>query len=347
MDKIAVIVPVYNVEKYLPRCIDSILKQTYYALEIVLVDDGSSDSSGKICDDYALTDNRIHLIHQDNQGLSAARNAGIDWTIQHNVAQYITFIDSDDWVEPDYVKELWQGIQYTGCVACITLKRCYETGYVEYATTRRRWHVLTPEEYLSTPISHNIVACAKLYRLSLFDGIRFPPGRQNEDVFTVYKLLCKCSTISFRRLPLYNYLARTGSIRQSQWSPQKLDLVMALEEQCNYFLQNGFLTAHKFARGRLMVAMMEMLPQLSHHDPERAEEFRQRIDAEQGKAPLSFWSNRDFYRLCGTRYYKLKWCIALLIDFLTSPRKSWLANECIPNIRNYISARNIANQKEP
>ena len=106
MPTISVIVPVYKVEKYIHRCVDSILSQTFTDFELILVDDGSPDNCGKICDEYAEKDIRIHVIHQENGGLSAARNAGIDWVFANSDSEWITFIDSDDWVHPEYLERL-------------------------------------------------------------------------------------------------------------------------------------------------------------------------------------------------------------------------------------------------
>ena len=108
---VSVIVPIYNVEKYLNRCVDSILKQTFTYFELILVDDGSPDNCGKICDKYAKKEDRVTVIHKQNGGLSDARNAGIEWTLQNSNSEWITFIDSDDWVHKDYLKLLYKVVK--------------------------------------------------------------------------------------------------------------------------------------------------------------------------------------------------------------------------------------------
>ena len=110
MPVISVIVPVYNVEKYLHRCVDSILAQTFTDFELILVDDGSPDNCGKICDEYAEKDSRIHVIHKVNGGLSDARNAGLDWAFANSNSEWVTFIDSDDWVDKYYLEYLYNSI---------------------------------------------------------------------------------------------------------------------------------------------------------------------------------------------------------------------------------------------
>ena len=112
---ISVIVPVYKVEKYIHRCVDSILAQTFTDFELILVDDGSPDNCGMICDEYALKDNRIHVIHKENGGLSDARNAGIDWAFEHSNSEWITFIDSDDWIHSRYLEKLYQTVNQFDC----------------------------------------------------------------------------------------------------------------------------------------------------------------------------------------------------------------------------------------
>ena len=111
---ISIIVPVYKVEKYIHRCVDSILAQTFTDFELILVDDGSPDNCGIICDEYALKDNRIHVIHKENGGLSDARNAGIDWAFENSNSEWITFIDSDDWVHPKCLEALVRAAQIYG-----------------------------------------------------------------------------------------------------------------------------------------------------------------------------------------------------------------------------------------
>ena len=113
MANISVIVPVYKVEEFLSRCVDSILCQSYPDFEVILVDDGSPDRCGQMCEDYARQDSRIHVIHQENGGLSAARNSGIDWAFAHSDSRWLAFVDSDDWVHPDFLKVLYETAEQT------------------------------------------------------------------------------------------------------------------------------------------------------------------------------------------------------------------------------------------
>ena len=135
MPKISVIVPVYNVEPYLHRCVDSILVQTHTDFELILVDDGSPDNCGVICDEYAQKDSRIHVIHQQNGGLSAARNAGIDWAFANSDSQWLSFIDSDDWVHPCFLEYLYRAVQETDAKVSACGIRKVE-GEVEFSDVR-------------------------------------------------------------------------------------------------------------------------------------------------------------------------------------------------------------------
>ena len=129
MVQVRVVIPVYRVEKYLKRCVDSVLHQTMENLKLYSVDDGSPDQCPAICDEYAQKDSRIHVIHQNNYGLSSARNAGIDYISRYD---YITFIDSDDWVDPRYLEVMWSSLQKTGCeVAICGHKKVFEQTLVE------------------------------------------------------------------------------------------------------------------------------------------------------------------------------------------------------------------------
>ena len=132
MQKISVIVPVYKVEKYIHRCVDSILGQTYADFELILVDDGSPDNCGAICDEYAAKDSRVVVIHQENGGLSAARNAGIDWAFANSDSQWISFVDSDDWIHPCFLERLWQAARtYRVSISCCKFQRVCEEMLME------------------------------------------------------------------------------------------------------------------------------------------------------------------------------------------------------------------------
>ena len=239
MPTISVIVPVYKVEKYIHRCVDSILGQTYTDFELILVDDGSPDNCGAICDEYAAKDSRVVVIHQENGGLSAARNAGIDWAFANSDSQWLSFIDSDDWVHPNYLKFLFQAtIEHNvDCAICEADKvsELQEDKYYEGESI-----LLAAEEAYSNYYEVTIVACAKLFKKKLFEYIRFPLGRLHEDAFTIYKILFEAGNIAICWDPIYFYFQNPDGIMNSRWTPKRLDEIEAHEEQISYLRGNKY-----------------------------------------------------------------------------------------------------------
>ncbi|MBQ2835562.1 MAG: glycosyltransferase family 2 protein [Clostridia bacterium] len=231
-DLISIIIPVYNVEKYLRNCIDSVLAQTYKNIEIILVDDGSPDTCPDICDEYAKKDSRIKVIHQENGGLSDARNTGIEAAN----GKYITFIDSDDDVSSEYIKYLYELLRKnntkmsiaTHTVVSNQKKTNWGNGYTE--------KVLTTEECLDRILcdkGFSISAWAKLYSKDLFNGVRFSIGKLNEDNGTTYKLILQCDKIAYGNKSIYNYYKRQNSITTSKFNLRKMDLVELTDKMCD------------------------------------------------------------------------------------------------------------------
>lgn len=188
---ISVVVPIYNVEKYLQKCIDSILAQTYRHLEIILVDDGSPDNCGAICDNYAQEDGRVLVIHKKNGGLSSARNAGLEIA----KGELIVFIDSDDWIDANYIEKLYDDISESGAdvavpAFCISFENgdCAVDSRVKEVTTYSKKEAL--EVFLFNGYLTPCVA-SKMWKKSLWQKIRCPEGKLFEDQYTTYKLLIR------------------------------------------------------------------------------------------------------------------------------------------------------------
>lgn len=235
MPQISVIVPVYKVEPYLRRCVDSILGQTFTDFELILVDDGSPDNCPAICDKYAEKDNRVHVIHQENGGLSAARNAGIDWAFANSNSQWLAFVDSDDWIYPRYLEILINAaLQFNVDVSiCGYADTAGETPFLdELLLTPKLWDV--EDYYIQHYINANI-AWTKLYRRSCFFNIRYPIGKIHEDEFTTYKILFTCKKVAVVSAALYYYFQNTCGITKSKWSSKRLDILDALEERLDFF----------------------------------------------------------------------------------------------------------------
>ena len=241
MAEISVIVPVYKVEAYLHRCVDSILAQSFPDFDLVLVDDGSPDGCGAICDGYARQDKRIHVIHQENGGLSAARNAGIDWAMANSGSQWLAFVDSDDWVHPNFLLRLYTIVQETGCL----LSTCgfFRTEGEDFpALSVPEYHALSADDYYCPEERRGevpAIACAKLYHKSLFNSLRFPVGKLHEDEFTTYLAVYRAGKVGVTREALYAYYQNPVGIMLSRWTPRRLDILEATENQIAFARENG------------------------------------------------------------------------------------------------------------
>lgn len=238
---VSIIVPVYRVEEYLRRCVDSILAQTYENLEIILVDDGSPDGCPEICDAYAGEDHRVKVIHQKNAGLSGARNAGID----EAKGEYLAFVDSDDYVAPDFIQAMYEALQKTGC-AIGQCRFSYVQGEPLTNEDNHSLHIYRGEslmEQLYGPeeeATYFVVAWNKLYRRELFEQIRYPEGRIHEDEATTYRLFHEGKKLAFLDRALYGYFTQnTGSIT-SGFSKKRLQWLQAHEERILFFKEKGY-----------------------------------------------------------------------------------------------------------
>ena len=227
--EVSVIVPIYRAEKYLPRCIESILSQTFTDFELILVDDGSPDRCPAISDEAAERDTRVRVIHQANQGLSAARNAGIEAA----QGEWLVFVDSDDYIAPHFCEKLYQTAQRTDadCVMC-SVQNVDESGKpIDSALMRVADEVKTGREVLRKigrdDVTPYLTAWNKLYRRKLFNTLRYPAGRQNEDVFVFAELFCQVQRAACVAEPLYFYRKRIGSIMNSVVTLRNLDEMWA------------------------------------------------------------------------------------------------------------------------
>ena len=235
MDLISVIVPVYKVEKYLDRCVQSIVDQTYRNLEIILVDDGSPDNCGSLCDAWAAKDSRIKVIHKENGGLSDARNAGMAIA----TGEYIAFVDSDDWIHPDYTQRLYESIERHGAQisACDFLMTGERTAFAELDAVESTCHTAAQAlEMLTNNRGYRAVAWNKLYSRSILEGEQYPVGRYHEDEFFTYRIIDKAQRLAYVDVPLYYYFQRPGSIMNSV-SIRHLDALDAYLERLELFRQ--------------------------------------------------------------------------------------------------------------
>ena len=240
MPEISVIVPVYKVEQFLHRCVESILRQSFYNFELILVDDGSPDSCGDICDAYAAKDNRIHVIHQKNGGLSAARNSGIDYVMAHSDSHWIAFVDSDDWVHPDFLKILYSTAQQTCCkISACGFFRTEGEPFPEVQDDSIL--CLSADDYYCGEIHGGVTAVAwnKLYHRSLFKELRYPIGKLHEDEFTTYLAVYQTGKVGVTPAQLYAYYQNPEGIMRSEWNPRRMHVLEAFEQQIAFARQHG------------------------------------------------------------------------------------------------------------
>ena len=239
MALISVIVPVYQVEAFLPRCVESILNQTFSDFELILVDDGSPDHCGSLCDTYAGQNAGVHVIHQENGGLSAARNAGIDWVFANSESQWMTFVDSDDWLHPQTLELLLHAAeaQHVNVSVCGFQETTGENPRMDpHASGAAVW---TPKDFYMDKIKNFTVAWGKLYHRSCFETIRYPAGKIHEDEFVTYRILFAQERLAVISQPLYAYFVNPTGITRKPWSAKRLHAWQAYEEQIRFFAELG------------------------------------------------------------------------------------------------------------
>ena len=233
---ISVIVPIFNVENYLGKCIQSICAQTYRNIEIILVDDGSTDRSGKICDEYAGKDPRIRVIHKPNGGLSDARNAGIEVA----VGKWFSFIDSDDFISQDTIEKLYQAAISNHCqISVCNMVRIFEDGETQpFYNPVQTTTVLDKAKRFDTLNQPSV--CNKLFDATLFEGVRFPKGKFYEDTFVYHILANRSSRIVLTGHDGYLYLSRRESILgQPRYTDRYFDMIEAVYERVTYLLAHN------------------------------------------------------------------------------------------------------------
>ena len=256
---VSVIVPLYNVEAYLPACLDSLRAQTHRDFEVILVDDGSGDGSGAICDAYAAKDERFCVLHQANAGVAAARNAGLD----RARGSHISFVDSDDEVSPRFLETLLAAdadvaqcgfaTERGGLAGAGAPAGGQALGGAPAPAANCEGHARAAGQAVPAPAFERMsgrdasralqldgtgtwgVLWNKLYRASLFEGVRFPAGRQHEDEFAVWRTLWAAANVATCAEPLYFYRQRPGSIMAAGVSARSLDALVALEERGAFY----------------------------------------------------------------------------------------------------------------
>ena len=234
---VTVIIPVYNAYDYLERCVNTIINQTHNVLQIILIDDGSTDDSGDLCDTFAKNDKRIEVIHQINKGISGARNAGLDKAR----GEWITFVDSDDFVSRHYVEDMFAALN-EDCDIVVCRYISVQNSTKETDVSFRRFSTVERITGYTASIRHFgkeadllNTSWAKLFRARLWQTLRYPEGKMNEDVHVAHTFLYNAKNIAITNAVLYAYVQSEGSLMRTKFSIRNLDVVDAWQEAIRFF----------------------------------------------------------------------------------------------------------------
>lgn len=260
---ISIVIPVYNVEKYLKKCLESVSAQTYKNIEIILVDDGSNDNSGVICDDYAKTEKRAKIIHQNNQGLSGARNTGV----LASKGEYITFLDSDDWLTNDYVSFLYNLIKENNVEISSNRSFNYWDGSGQISDPEQKDFVickLSAEDAIKELCYGRFLGSSapdKMYKSELIKKYPFPQGKIYEDLAIMYKVIGDSNGVVYTTKKLSYYRRREGSILNDTYSDKHLYALQAAKEQLEYIKQ-FYPTAVKAGETKCCCVITQIMPMI-------------------------------------------------------------------------------------
>lgn len=260
--KISIIVPVYKVEAYIHKCVDSILNQTFKDFEIILINDGSPDNCGHICDEYAKKDDRVKVIHKENGGLSDARNAGL------NIARgdYVGFVDSDDWIEPDMYELLYNMCEENQC----DIANCTSTIHFKHKVVKNGTHSLEIHnrkqamEFMLKGELYDEVVWTKLFKRSLLEDIRFSVGIIYEDTAFTYKVIHKSERVCCIGAPKYHYIKRDDSTMDRAIKNIRIDGVLIYDEMYK-FMDKHYSELRNIVALKLANSAMTVMNLMSFH----------------------------------------------------------------------------------
>lgn len=317
MAQITVMMAAYNAEQYIRRALDSLLAQTFADFDVIIVNDGSKDATGKIADAYAAKDGRIHVLHQKNSGVCITRNNCLDWAYEHSDSQWVIFVDSDDWAHPEMLERLLRAAQDNN----VLISAC---GYEE---TTGADPVIVPEmlepvcwetmAFYQAHYVNAIMTCCKLYHKSCYQDIRHPLDNYFDDEFVSYKMLYAQERIAVIPAPLYAYFVNMTGLTKRKWTPKLLDAWVAYEEQIAFFTEKGRQDLVNFRyRGYLENAMVNYEAAQKAEDTPEVVQVRKRMDKQIRRllrrmwkqGCIEFWVDFDilvrFYPVW-TRLYRL------------------------------------------
>lgn len=272
MPKLSIIVPVYKVEQYIHKCVDSILNQSFTDFELILVDDGSPDNCGKICDEYVQKDERVRVIHKENGGLSDARNAGIEIA----TGDIISFIDSDDYIEVTMYEEMIKYMDDNNldivCADTYQVKEENRKCKLRYLENKIFTKDRAIYEILSGAMDNS--ACNKIYKKTIMKDVRYPVGRAYEDVATTYKYIYNSDKIGYIAKPYYNYLKRKGSIVSTGFnSKSRNDCFIGYLERLRFAEKKQLCYVEECRRLALETALATLTAFYANNEDEQSNRF--------------------------------------------------------------------------
>lgn len=319
---ISIITPVYNSEKYLKRCVDSILNQTYSNFELILVDDGSADKSPQICDEYARKDSRIVVIHQKNQGQAVARNKALDIC----KGDYISFIDSDDYVNPQMLEILLNIIKASDSDVAVC-------GYIQGEEDSHNWKTKSSsletrtykgKDFVRKCILENNHRCwllwDKLYKREVFAKIRLPEGRIYEDSATMYRLLYNTDKVINCNSVLYYYFENCDSTVNKQFSLKRLDILIFIQEMIEFFTENDEKELLDWANRYYLftIADLYIKANKSNLDSSILKELKRKLKShyhqEKVKYPITIKTYPQVFEVLHPKYSKYYWLFKALVN---------------------------------
>lgn len=318
---INIIVPIYNVEKYINRCAESVFSQTQYDFELVLVDDGSPDNCGNICDEYAENDSRVVVIHKSNGGLSDARNVGIDWSVLYSSSRWLTFLDSDDWIHSKYLECLYTVAMKTNCKISICGYQKTNGDVLFEPEVSVNYKITNAEDYYCQGDLSFIVAWGKLYQKELFKNIRYPLNKLHEDEYVTYKILFSLNSVALNQDKLYFYFFNEDSIT-ANWRPKRLDSLEALRDQIDFFQENGFERAYNKSIINAAINILNNYIRLNETECITDKEIYKKILSDEmnrlfrykgAKSILPFTQYRYLYEIAYPKLMKYYWYLQSII----------------------------------
>lgn len=257
---VSIVIPVYNVAEYLEGCMESVLQQTYKTLEIILVDDGSTDESGNLCDIYGQKDDRVKVVHKPNGGLSDARNEGIDIA----TGEYLYFLDSDDLIPEEAIDILVNIAEKSNCDVVIAGLQKFEDHVDKVSLSNQKFETVDHEEAMKRMFLHNGIgheAWGKLYKRCLWKDIKFPVGKLYEDYASIYHVIAMCNSVSITQQKLYYYRIRQGSIMNTKIKNKELQ-ILDVSNQVTGYIKESFPNLKEYAEYLQLVTYLKTMKRI-------------------------------------------------------------------------------------